>query len=120
LRKFKWWSLLALLLSSNSYAANQIPASEAPFHTGEDVVACGELVKVSRFKRGLYLNLDKSYPNQPLTLIVWEDDLAEFRERHGDLNNLVNHDVCGDGKVTKYKGMSQISLYNSYSLKRIK
>ena len=86
-------------------------------HEGEDVIACGTLKEVSRFKRGLYLNMDERFPKQSLTLVVWEDDLAEFKQEHGSLQQLVNRTICGKGTVIEYRGRSQISLYNAFSLK---
>jgi len=109
--------LTSLLLSSFSYSATQIDSKDAPFHEGEDVIACGTLKEVSRFKRGLYLNMDERFPKQSLTLVVWEDDLAEFKQEHGSLQQLVNSRVCGKGTVSEYRGRSQISLYNAFSLK---
>ncbi len=105
-----------VLISSHAYSASEIFAKDAPFHTGESVIACGELAQTSRFKRGVYLNLDATYPKQPLTLIVWEDDIAQFNQQHGNLHKLIGRTVCGKGTVTDYKGRSQISLYNAYSL----
>ncbi|MCG9731922.1 hypothetical protein L1D44_19215 [Shewanella sp. Isolate13] len=107
----------SLLLSSFSYSATKITSKEAPFYEGKDVIACGTLKEVSRFKRGLYLNMDEPFPKQSLTLVLWEDDLAEFKQEHGSIEQLINHEVCGKGTVTEYRGRSQISLYNAFSLK---
>ncbi|MDA9557267.1 hypothetical protein N9R79_07180 [Vibrio sp.] len=107
----------SLLLSSISYGVTKIHSKEASFYEGENVIACGVLKEVIRFKRGLYLNMDNHFPKQSLTLVVWEDDLTEFKEEHGPLQQLVNREICGKGKVTDYRGRSQISLYNAFSLK---
>lgn len=109
--------LTSLLLSSFAYSATKIDSKDAPFHEGEDVIACGILKEVSRFKRGLYLNMDDRFPKQSLTFVVWEDDMDEFKQEHGSLQELVNTRVCGNGTVSKYRGRSQISLYNAFSLK---
>ncbi|MGS0692142.1 hypothetical protein [Shewanella sp. 30m-9] len=106
------------LSSSLSYSAHsqvKIDSKEAPFYEGENVVACGVLKQVTKFKRGLYFNLDERYPRQSLTLVVWEDDLYDFKKRFGTPDNLVGNRVCGKGKVTEYKGRNQINLYNSFS-----
>ncbi|HFQ5207128.1 TPA: hypothetical protein ACGVAJ_000476 [Vibrio vulnificus] len=105
-----------ILVSTNVYSATQIAAKDAPFHIGENVVACGQLVQTSRFKRGVYLNLEAPYPQQSLTLVAWEDDLLQFNQQHGRLDKLVGKTVCGKGVITDYKGRSQMSLYNAYSL----
>ncbi|ELB2939314.1 hypothetical protein QNE58_004616 [Vibrio alginolyticus] len=109
--------LTSLLLPSFGYSATKIDSKDAPFHEGEDVIACGTLKEVSRFKRGLYLNMDDRFPKQSLTLVVWEDDLVEFKQEHGSLQQLVDSRVCGKGTVLEYRGRSQISLYNAFSLK---
>ncbi|HBC3534604.1 TPA: hypothetical protein KDZ66_003531 [Vibrio vulnificus] len=108
---------ISIATSFQATASTQIDSKDAPFHEGEDVIACGLIKQVSRFKRGFYLNMDERYPRQSLTLVVWEDDVAEIKERHGSLERLEAKRVCAEGRVTKYKGRSQISLYNSYSLK---
>ncbi|WP_418642386.1 hypothetical protein ACNUDM_20875 [Vibrio chaetopteri] len=105
-----------ILFSPLSYSTTQIAAKDAPFHTGETVIACGELVQTSRFKRGIYLNLEARYPKQALTLIAWEDDLSQFNQQHGHFDKLVGKTVCGKGVITEYKGRSQMSLYNAYAL----
>lgn len=114
---FKIFTAALVFLPFAISAATQIESKDAPFHEGENVTACGEIKQVSRFKRGFYLNMDEPYPKQSLTLVVWEDDVAEIKEKHGNLDSLANQKVCAEGRTTKYKGNSQISLYNSYSLK---
>ncbi|CED57380.1 putative exported protein [Aliivibrio wodanis] len=108
---------ISLFLSTFSYSAVKIEAKEAPFYTGEEVIACGQLMQITRFKRGVYLNLEAVYPKQPLTFVLWEDDIAPFQDQNGSIQSLINKRLCGKGKVTEYKGRSQISLYNMYSLK---
>ncbi|NOH99449.1 hypothetical protein [Vibrio sp. 99-70-13A1] len=106
-----------LLLSSTGYSATKIDSKNAPFHVGEDVIACGILKEVSRFKRGVYLNMDNRFPKQSVTFVVWEDDLSTFRQEHGAFQSLTGQRICGKGIVNEYKGRSQISLYNAFSLK---
>lgn len=108
---------ISIAANFQAIASTQIDSKDAPFYEGENVIACGEIKQVSRFKRGFYLNMDERYPRQSLTLVVWEDDVAKIKEQHGSLDRLKNMHVCAEGRVTKYKGRSQISLYNSYSLK---
>ncbi|MGL5336711.1 MAG: hypothetical protein ACRC9R_11350 [Enterovibrio sp.] len=109
-------ALASLFLSTTAVGATTIASKDAPFHEGEEVVACGVVKELTRFKRGLYLNMDARFPKQSLTLIVWENDVASFEQRHGSLEQLTNKKVCGKGTITSFRGRSQISLYNSYSL----
>ncbi|MGL6175375.1 MAG: hypothetical protein ACRC1U_00060 [Vibrionaceae bacterium] len=109
-------ALASLCLSTAAYSATTIASKDAPFHEGKEVVACGVVKELTRFKRGVYLNMDERFPKQSLTLVVWENDLASFQQKHGALEQFVNKKVCGKGTVTSYRGRSQISLYNSFSL----
>ncbi|WP_061014840.1 hypothetical protein [Photobacterium leiognathi] len=105
-----------LILSAFSYGATEIESKQAAFYDGQNVIACGIVKEVSRFKRGFYINMDKPFPKQSLTLVAWENDIAEIQDKHGLLDNLVNKRVCAKGVINDYRGRSQISLYNSYSL----
>ena len=107
---------LCLLASEAVFATEQISTTEAPFYTGKDVIACGSLAEVSRFKRGLYLNMDAAYPKQSVTFVLWEGDIADAVKRLGSVEGLVGKRVCAKGTVTEYNGRSQISMYNAYSL----
>ena len=109
-------AFLTMLIPTLAIGAIKIESKDAAFYEGENVIACGEIKEVSRFKRGVYINLDNKYPKQSLTLIVWENDLKAFNDQHGSVNSLINKKVCGKGEVTTYKGRNQISLYNSYSM----
>ncbi|GHA65670.1 hypothetical protein ACFFLZ_10060 [Photobacterium aphoticum] len=108
---------LSLILSAQAFSATKIAAMDAAFHEGEKVVACGVLKEISRFKRGVYLNLDAPYPQQSLTLVVWENDLVQLKAKHGDFKHHMDSVVCGKGTITEYKGRHQISLYNAYAFK---
>ncbi|MBV7299358.1 hypothetical protein KU854_15940 [Enterovibrio sp. NIFS-20-8] len=103
--------------ASADSAITKIASKDAAFHEDQDVIACGELKQITRFKRGFYLNLDDKYPHQSLTLVVWEDDMAGFRQEHGKFDVMLDKQVCGKGTVTQYKGRSQMSLYNAFSFK---
>ncbi|GGF84228.1 hypothetical protein [Alteromonas lipolytica] len=109
--------LFIIFIASVSQAANTISSKEVPFHHGENIVACGVLKEASRFNKGVYLNMDAAYPNQSMTFVVWEGDLAEFNKKFGNLNELVEENICGSGVVKEYKGRSQIHLYNAFSLR---
>lgn len=109
--------LFLFFIASVTHAATTISSKEVPFHQGENIVACGVLEEVSHFKKGVYLNMDAAYPNQSMTFVVWEGDLAEFNQKFGNLNELIGQNICGSGVVKEYKGRSQIHLYNAFSLK---
>lgn len=99
---------------------SRIEAYKAPFHVGETVMACGEVVQVSKGKKAHYLNLDNKYPNQTLTVLIWDNNLQGFEARFGELSQLEQHRVCARGKITEYKNSLQIQVSNPQFLRLMK
>ncbi|WP_061038153.1 hypothetical protein [Vibrio coralliirubri] len=98
----------------------RIEAYKAPFHVGETVMACGEVVQVSKGKKAHYLNLDNKYPNQTLTVLIWDNNLQGFKARFGELSQLEDQRVCARGKITEYKNSLQIQVSNPQFLRLMK
>lgn len=115
-------AVMALYILSFSsvacYAAeSKIEAFKAPFHVGETVMACGSLAEVKHLSNRHYLNLDKRYPNQTLTLLVWDNDYHWFEERFGKIDGFVGRRFCARGKVEEYKNNMQIKVTNPQFLR---
>ncbi|GKW54107.1 hypothetical protein NCCP2140_31600 [Pseudoalteromonas sp. NCCP-2140] len=112
-------SILTLLISAQAQEP-KIEAFKAPFHVGKSVMACGEVAQVSKGKKATYLNLDKEYPNQSLTILVWDSNLAPFEERFGNLKRLSGERICARGKISEYKNTLQIKVSNPQFLRLMK
>lgn len=106
-------------LSCLAEQSNVIKASEAPFFVNQSVVACGKVVQTKKFRKGVYLNLDKRYPSQTLTLLLWTNKINDFTIKHGAIDNLVNKDICVKGEITEYNGSLQTIIKNEDYLKII-
>jgi hypothetical protein len=52
-----------------------------------------------------YLNLDKPYPNQVFTILIWGERRAAFGTPEKDL---AGKRVCVTGTIQMYKGRSEI------------
>jgi hypothetical protein len=69
--------ILALIvaLSSPVAAQKKLTANEAKDHVGETATVCGSVVSTryatSSKGRPTFLNLDKPYPNQVFTVLIW-------------------------------------------------
>ncbi|RLV60505.1 hypothetical protein D5018_06850 [Parashewanella curva] len=113
-------TFIATLICNNAYSIDKINASQSAFHIGENVIACGVVKQISQFKKGVYLNLNAAYPNQPLTLVVWDDHIAAVEKEMGALDAMYNKSICVSGLITKYKGRSQMKIYNGFSIKKVK
>src|SRR5437763_5493062 len=89
-RSTLWIGLLCLLVALALFVALVRPAfaqktlstSEAKDHIGEMATVCGTVVS-TRYAattkgRPTFLNLDKPYPNQIFTVVIWGSDRDKF------------------------------------------
>lgn len=95
----------------------RIEAYRAPFYVGKQVMACGVLAGTSQFSKGLYLSLDKKYPNQTLTLVLWDENVAPIEAKFGSLNRQIGQTFCALGTIEKYKQSLQIQIENPQFLR---
>src|SRR5262249_26351548 len=99
-----------------------LTASQAKDHVGEKATVCG-VVASTRYaaqSKGAptFVNLDKPYPNQVFTILVWGEDLPKFSGKPTSWNG---KKVCATGTISSYRGIpeivakspDQISLPNS-------
>lgn len=113
-----WWVSQTLLLGGDAFGAETISASEAAKHIGETATVCGLVAsdKYSPKTRGqpTFLNLDKPYPGQIFTAVIWGSDRPKFGQPeityHGK-------NVCVTGKIKEYRGIPEIILYNPDQLR---
>lgn len=92
--------------SYEAAASNTVPAAQAYKHIGDYRVVCGYVAQVKGFSKGKYLNLGTSYPNQDVTVVVWNSDIGNF----DNLDQYEGRDICVQGTVSSYKGTPQIKL----------
>jgi len=98
-----------LVFSCLASAQSSISASEAKNHIGERQTVCGEVVGTHYAARSrgnpTFINLDKSYPNQIFTFLIWGSDRSKF----GDPEELYRgKHICVTGTITDYKGVPEI------------
>jgi DNA/RNA endonuclease YhcR with UshA esterase domain len=97
---------------------NEISAKEAVFKIGQPVVACAEVKEVTSFSKGTYLNFDDKYPNQSLTIVIWDSRKQKIVSKLGRLDELIGLELCISGKVTEYRGRHQIILNSSHAIRK--
>jgi tetratricopeptide (TPR) repeat protein len=81
-------------------------AAEAKDHVGETLVVVGRIAQVTIREKQVYLNLDKRFPDSPLTCVVF----ASATNLFGDLKKLEGAQVEVGGQIADYKGKPQIVL----------
>ena len=98
-------------MSSFSVLADSasISAAEAAAHVGESARVCGKVVSAKYAtetrRQPTFLNLDRAYPNQVFTALIWGSDRATFPYAP---ESLLGQRICVRGVVELYKGRAEI------------
>jgi len=112
---------MASIFMTSAYAQeDKIEAYRAAFYVNNTVMACGNLAEVKHFDNRHYLNLDKKYPNQPLTILVWDDNYKWFEARFGRIDGMIGKRFCARGKIEEYKNNLQMKVNNPQFLRLMK
>src|SRR5580698_1296587 len=107
-----------VLLAGVGYAQTSISAAEAKSHVGERATVCGEVASthyaVSSRGSPTFINLDKPYPNQIFTVLIWGTNRPKF----GDPEEAYRgKHICVTGKMSDYKGAPEIIAYEPSQIK---
>ena len=83
--------------------------SQAGSHVGEHATVCGKVVgaKYASSSRGqpTFINLDRAYPNQKFTIVIWGSNRGNFNQPEYQYNR---KNVCVTGYIDSYRGVPQI------------
>src|SRR6267378_593192 len=95
----------------------RLPAIEAKDHIGEKATVCGKVAstRYAATTRGTptFLNLDKPYPSQVFTVLIWGVNREKFgnpEERYRDKQ------ICVTGTITEYRKAPEIVLSDPDSI----
>lgn len=103
-------AVLTARLDGNGPPRVWIPAAEAGEHVGERGTVCGEVASTRYADRAkgqpTFLNLDRPYPNQVFTALIWSEDRPRFQEPPE--RRFRGHRICVTGKIGSYRGVPQI------------
>jgi DNA/RNA endonuclease YhcR with UshA esterase domain len=110
--------ILILLAFAPAPAQKKLSAVEARDHIGEIATVCGDVVSthyaVSTKGQPTFLNLDKPYPNQIFTVLIWGNNRSKFGTP--EIAYKAKH-VCVTGKITEYRGTPEIVVDNPKQIK---
>ncbi|MEM3265842.1 MAG: DNA-binding protein [Thermoplasmata archaeon] len=101
-----------------SYSQDQITASQAIQYIGQRKTVCGVIasVKYLRYSRGqpTFVNIDKPYPNQIFTLIVWGSDRMKF----SNIDSIFTQGkkICATGLIKSYHGKPEMIIREPYQI----
>jgi len=113
------WVLISVLLTIPfAQAQKTLTPTEAKNHIGETATVCGQVASVhyATNSRGnpTFINLDKPYPNEIFTVLIWGRYRSKFATPGPDYRD---KRICVTGKVTDYKGVPEIVAHESSQIK---
>jgi hypothetical protein len=110
--------VVVVLWAALGLAQTSISAAEAKNHIGERATVCGEVAGVHYAARSrgnpTFINLDKPYPNQIFTVLIWGSDRPKFGDPEETYRS--KH-ICVTGKISDYKGVPEIVAYEPSQIK---
>lgn len=119
-QRIRWFALPILmgLFALPTFAQKKYSSSEAKEHFGETATVCGEVVSTryadSTKGQPTFLNLDKPYPGQVFTVVIWGNNRSKFGTPENDFKG---KRICVTGKITAYAGLPEIVVDDPQQLK---
>lgn len=102
--------LFSLALCRCVTAQERVTAAEAGRYLGKAATVCGKVASSNYAARSrghpTFLNLDRSYPNQIFTALIWGDDRSKFATPPDKAYE--GKKICVTGTISNYRGQAQI------------
>jgi hypothetical protein len=103
-------AIAGIVVASAAVAQDKpLTAGDAKQHVGQTATVCGKVMspRYASSSRGqpTFLNIDKEYPNQEFTVLIWGSDRAKFGSPEIDYKD---KSICVTGKIQNYQGGVEI------------
>lgn len=102
-------ALIGIVLLSPVRAQKKLAVGEAKDHIGETATVCGTVAgtryAASTKGQPTFLNLDKRYPTQIFTVLIWGSNRLKFGEPEKEFNG---KRISVTGKITEYRSVPEI------------
>ena len=112
------FTLLVLLLSAAGAAQSAVSAADAKNHLGEQATVCGEVASTHYAARSkgqpTFINLDRPYPNQVFTVLIWGSDRPTFGNPD---HTYMGKRICVTGSIREYRGVPEIIAFDPSQIK---
>lgn len=87
-----------------------IPATAADDHVGDRGTVCGQVASTRHVPSAngepTFLNLERPYPDQVFTAVIWGNDRPKFDRAPEE--HFRNRRICVTGKIGSYRDVPQI------------
>jgi hypothetical protein len=122
MRKIFSFSILLIVLISLQFisdAQETISPEDAAKYIGETKSVCGTVASAhyaAKVKgQPTFINLDKPYPNQFFTVLIWGSDRGKFEKPPETLYS--GKEVCVTGMIRSYQGKAEIIVKDPGQIK---
>jgi len=103
--------LLILFLCNPLIPQIRISPMDAEKHIGEQATVCGNVASATfaSSTRGqpTFLNLEKPYPSQIFTVVIWGRNRSQFGNPE---TTYKSKNICVTGRIEDYKGVPEIEV----------
>jgi micrococcal nuclease len=104
---------------SIAYAQEAISSEDAAKYIGRQKTVCGMAASAhfaAKTKgQPTFINLDKPYPNQVFTVLIWESDRGKFEKPPETLYS--GKEICVTGMIQSYQGRPEIIVKEPVQVK---
>jgi hypothetical protein len=111
-------SILILAFAASVSAQETISAVDAVRFIGQQKTVCGMVASVHQAARSkgqpTFLNLDKPYPHQVFTVLIWGSDRGKFEQPPETLSG---KEICVTGMIQSYRGSPEIIMRDPSQIK---
>jgi len=123
MKKILFIALFTLLLEARYVSAEDtISPEEAINHIGQPATVCGTVASTqfAPHSKGqpTYINLNRPYPNQIFTIVIWGSDRSSFPNIPEVYYR--NKRICVSGQIQQYRGTPEIIVRRSSQIREVK
>ena len=87
--------------------------------SNKKVTVCGTVSSTKKTRKGhVFINLDRSFPNQIFSITIWNSNAINFSYQPNKY--LVSKKICVTGKLTDNKGIATMNIKNEKAIKLLK
>jgi DNA/RNA endonuclease YhcR with UshA esterase domain len=120
IKRFPFILCLVVFVGSVVFAQTEkkISGPQATQHVGETATVCGYVASTrylsSSRSKPTFLDLDKPYPDQDFTVVIWPEERAKFGEPEV---KYLHKNICVTGGVTLYRDSPEIIARSTSQIK---
>ena len=119
---YKWkvliLSIIILAFTASAFAQETVSPDDAAKVIGQQKTVCGVVASAHYATRSkgqpTFLNLNKPYPHQVFTVLIWGSDRGKFEKPPEALSG---KDICVTGMIQSYRGGPEIIVKDPSQIK---